>query len=287
MTLPLPADCTPVPPGQAVPPDWNKGPLTQYPLPSRVDLALASPNLWSPRTNASARRAATTLDTLTRSRLPRAVRAADALEDAAVRRAAAEVDQVLHVGFGLDRAGGALYRRWEDVHAARPGQRTVAVTTCRYAYGYALSRCEDVPLLLYSYPQHLGQLLDNPHLRLALDLERPIAMVLAGLHRSPHSGAGALLDAALTTLAPGSTLTLVGIATDVPSASGRLERHWQRQTGQRPLIVHPPSLAERIARIARSGAPGWGAPQAANTNAATLPIRAFGARYLRAAPNTT
>lgn len=89
-----------------------------------------------------------------------------------MRRAAAEVDQVLHVGFGPDRAGGALYRLWEDVHAARSGQRTVAVTTCRYAYGYVLSRCEGVPLLLYSYPQHLGQLLDNPHLRLALDRKK-------------------------------------------------------------------------------------------------------------------
>ncbi|MEV7122176.1 hypothetical protein [Kitasatospora griseola] len=266
-----------VPPGQAVP-LWGDSPTGYRPLSSQIDLVLAAGlDASPPRADTRTVAAAAALDRSTHGHLGPAARHAAELEAAALRSTAAAHDQVLHIGYGLSTPDRALYDLWSDLHQDRRGLQMVATTTCRYAHHFARSACSRPgPVLLYEFPSTLARLPDNPYLTEYVDFGRPVGVVLAGLHRTPSSPADALLARLLARLAPGSTITLGGVATDTNARRLRLQRAWKERADRLPLIAHLPRLAARTEQF-RPG--GLEPVDTATAPAADLPVHAYTVTY--------
>ncbi|MFJ4679209.1 hypothetical protein [Kitasatospora sp. NPDC088783] len=241
----LPA-AVPLPAGAALPPEAGGQPPTNKRAVAYVELALA--DRWAQGPSLPDQVAAAAL-LQQHPGLSHAVRHACAAEEAAVRRALRGGRQVLHIGYGLGRRHYEPHQWWRRSGTQQP--RPVAVTTCAHAYNAALEHCTDPVELLYEPTERLPLLLDNPYLRWAINLTRPVDAVLAGTHRAPRTQVAVLLDLLLGTLAPGSTLALTGLAAEDEAERQALKADWAQYTGVRSAILHHRSPGGLISRLRR------------------------------------
>ncbi|MFJ1756512.1 SAM-dependent methyltransferase [Kitasatospora sp. NPDC088134] len=265
------------------------------PAPSWIDHTLAThPDAAvHPTPDRADQDAADYLDHSTRGLLRRAARRARDVEHEEILHAAATGQQVLHYGYGLtDPRERSLADLWLRARAGRPALRLAAVTTCPTSYHHARHNplLQDFPLL-FEPPERLHLLADNPHLADALDLDRPLLMVMGGLHRAPRGELDIVLQDFVPRLHPSSKITLTGIAVRRAPTADRLNGLWQQYTGQDGGFVHLPDLRKRLTEaglVVETGITGAKGPAVSALSLTCHPHRRHRTRTTRTTtPSTT
>ncbi|MFJ5926505.1 hypothetical protein ACIQF6_28275 [Kitasatospora sp. NPDC092948] len=274
ITEPRPADTGPQNPAAVAPRGRGRSGRA---APSRVALALAHPDQTTHDVPLRERAVAASL----RDRHPRlaaAMRGASDFEEAAVRHAVQQHDQVLHIGFGAGVHGREPHQWWQRPYGRCPN--VIAVTTCQHALERTRAHCEASATLLHEPGRRLHRILGNPFQ--TTDFCRPVGVVLAA-QRSPRRATDELLKQLLGRLVPGSTLALTGIALDDIAERRRLRERWARYTDQRLCLLHgrrPAGLLYRLRHLEQvPGALAAHLPPAHRTPDSGPGIRAFGAVY--------